>query len=117
MSDDDKPDNVVEPNFPKHDRVMALADELCKALSRSYAVNKPEEHLAALYLAEAAVQHICVSKYGIEGYNNILRRANDIRRGYGFHLVPEKTIYDENEQPKDAPVVPLFKPQKDEDHE
>lgn len=113
--DDDKSGNVVELDVPKHDRVLALADQVCKTLSRSYSVNKPEEHLAALYLAEAAVQHICVSKYGIEGFNNILKRANDIRREYGFHLVPEKTVYDEGEQPADAPVVPLFKPKEPAD--
>ncbi len=109
MSDNDEKDNVVELGVQPHDRVLTLADEVCKTLTRFYNINEPEEHLAALYLAEAAVQHIVVSKYGPQGLSEVVRRANDIRRKYGFTLVPEHTIYDEKEQPKVAPVVPLFR--------
>lgn len=112
MSDDEEKDNVLELGIERHDRVLSLADEVCKTLTRFYTVNLPEEHLAALYLAEAAVQHIIVSKYGPEGLNSVLKRANDLRRSYGFTTVVDKTVYDEDEQPEPAPVVDLFKKDK-----
>jgi len=113
MSDDDKDDNVLVLGVKPQDRVLTLADEVCKTLTRFYSVHKAEEHLAALYLAEAAVQHIIVSKYGPAGLNSVLRKANEIRRSYGFSLVVDKTVYDEDEQPPDAPVVELFRKRED----
>ena len=109
MSDDENDDNVVQLGVKPQDRVLTLADEVCKTLTRFYSVHNPEEHLAALYLAEAAVQHIVVTRHGPAGLNTILRRANEIRRSYGFSMIVEKTIYDEDEQPADAPVIELFR--------
>lgn len=107
MSDDREDDNVRMLGVKKKDRVLELADALCKVLRDTTSVNNPEEHLAALYLAEGAVQHIVATKYGPSGLGEVLRRANEIRRSYDFKLRVERTIYDEDEQPPAAPVIPL----------
>ena len=106
--DDDDNDNVRQLGVEKHDRVRDLADQICKVLTRNFDVNVPEEHLAALYLAEAAVQHIVVVKKGPVELNRVIGAANEIRKTYGFTLRPPQTVYDEEEQPKAAPVVRLF---------
>jgi len=99
----------------KNDRVMNLADDLCKVLTRSYEVNLPEEHLAALYLVEAAVHHIVVQKYGLEALESALVKANRMRKSYGFNLVPDKIVYDEEEQPAPAEVLPFRRKDDSED--
>jgi hypothetical protein len=105
---DDEDDNVRQLGVEKQDLVRDLADQICKVLTRNYDVNVPEEHLAALYLAEAAVQHIVVAKKGPAELNRVIGAANEIRKTYGFTLRPPHTVYDEEEQPKAAPIVPLF---------
>lgn len=114
---DDEDDNVRPIGVEKRDRVRELADQICKVLTRNFNVNVPEEHLAALYLAEAAVQHIVVTKRGPVELHRVLHRANEIRQTYGFTLVPERTVYDEEEQPKDASVVQLFQEGKPEEED
>ena len=78
MADDN---NVVRFPTETVDRVAKLAGAISKVMELSDS-QTPEEHLTALLLVQAAIQHAVMTQEGPAGLSRVLHAANDRRRRY-----------------------------------